>query len=66
MKKFIKTGLLFTALLLVFLVMGVQVINAGYCEDLCTPREDSSCTARGETCPGFESMTPIDPIPPDL
>ncbi len=62
MKKFIKTGLLFIALLFVLSVIGIQVSHAEYCEDICTPKEGSTCTARGETCPGFASMTTIPPI----
>jgi|GEM_PF-3850350 len=63
MKKSIKKGLLFIALIFVLSAIGVPISNAGPCEDICTPREESTCTARGETCHGFENMSTIDPIP---
>jgi hypothetical protein len=67
MKKFIKTGLLFIVTMFVLSIAGLQVSNADGCEDLCTPKENKTCTARGgATCSGFEDMSTIDPIPPDL
>jgi len=62
MKKFIKTGLLFIALTFVLSVIGIPVSNAGACEDICTPRNGETCTARGQTCDNFENMSTIDPI----
>jgi len=63
MKKSIKKGILFIALTFAFSTIGVSLSNAGDCEDLCTPKEDSTCTAREQTCHGFENMSTIDPIP---
>lgn len=66
MKKNIKTGILLVAIMFIVSIVGVNISNAGYCEDICTPREEESCTARGETCDGFENMKTIDPIDGDV
>lgn len=66
MRKFIKTGLLFIAFMFVLSIINIQSSRAGYCEDLCVPKEGACCTARGQACPGFEAYKPIEPIKPTL
>lgn len=61
MKKIIKSGLLFIALLFVLSVIGIQVSHAGYCEDICTPQDNKMCIARGTICTDFKAMTIIGP-----
>jgi hypothetical protein len=62
MKKNIKTGLLFIAIMFVISIIGIQVSNAGPCEDSCVPSEDNTCTAWGTTCNDFENYKLLKPI----
>jgi len=46
----------------IFSIVSTQISQAGYCEDLCVPKEGMTCTARGMTCDNFETYKEIPPI----
>jgi hypothetical protein len=63
MKKNIKIGLFTIATMFILSIVALQVTRAGACEDICTPKEDKTCTVRGGLiCNNFEKMTTIEPI----